>query len=511
MGEPKKQTVSTVGLVMAVTLLGKLMGLWRDRLLAISYGTGMEANAFYTASRIPRVFFDTIFASAIAACLIPVFSRSLQEEGEEKAQSFAGNFISVLGLFSAGLTLLGVALAPQMVQLFAGGYDQATQDLAVHLTRIMLPTAFFTGLAFSFVGILQAKERFFMPAFMSCVSNIILILYFYCLDESYGIYGLAVAFLVGWMAQALIQIPDLKAVGFRYKANFSAKTPEMKQVLRLMAPVMVSTWVQPINLTINSRFASHLYEGAGVSMIEIATNLYLIIAGVFILSITNVIFPRLTKLSVEGQSEDFRNTLRETLRISLFFTLPMTAGLVVVAEPLVGLLYGGGEFDETAITHTAAALRWITLGMAGYGVQNIITRGFFAKEDGKTPLVAGLCTIGTNLILCAVLVDVLAVEGLAMASGISSTVYGLVMLLMLQKKEGGILTKEFLLDLGKMICVSVSMVFWADLLLQSALVYGKIIALACTAFVGILGYGILCALLQIKEMKTIIQFIRKRG
>lgn len=507
MSKENPSTLSTVSTIIALTLLGKIMGLWRDRMLALAYGTGMEANAFYTASRIPRVFFDSIFASAIAVCLIPVFSRCESDEGKEKANLFGGNFISVMGGLTALLTVLGMAFAPSMVAVFAGGYDAETQTLAVSLTQMMFPTVFFTGLAFSFVGILQAREHFIIPAVMSCLSNGVIILYFYVWNKNYGIYGLVVAYLIGWAAQALIQIPDLKRADFHFHPNFSLNTPEMKQVFTLMAPVMISTWVQPINLTINTRYASYLHQGAGVSMIEIATNLYLILAGVFILSITNVIFPRLAKLTAQGEEDKFQSTLRQTLHVSLFFTLPMSVGLAVVSEPLVAFLYGGGEFDANSITYTAQALACIAFGMNGYGVQNMISRAYFAKEQGKTPLIMGCIAIFTNLILCHLLVDPLGITGLALASSCSGNLYGLLLLLALHKEEGGLLTPDFGKDVGKMLLLSGLMFVVTKEVLVLTLPFGNVIALGATAMIGLICYLILALLVDLEEMSFLRQKI----
>ena len=196
-------------MVMAITLLGKVLGLYRDHLMAVHYGTtGMEAKAFYIASRIPRVFFDVVFASAIAACFIPVFSEYLTKK---EAFRFGGNFLSVMALLTAVLTVLGMVFAQPLVTLFADGYDAETAALAASLTRAMFPTVLFTGVAFSFVGILQSMDRFNIPALISTVSNLVIIGYFFFLDDRFGVYGLAAAYLVGWLLQALIQVPTLAA------------------------------------------------------------------------------------------------------------------------------------------------------------------------------------------------------------------------------------------------------------------------------------------------------------
>lgn len=509
-------------MVMVITLAGKVLGLFRDRLMAVHYGTaGMEAKAFYVASRIPRVFFDVVFASAIAACFIPVFSQILAGKGKKEAFRFGGNFLSVMGLLTALLTVLGMALAGPLVTLFADGYDPQTAALAASLTRVMFPTVFFTGIAFSFVGILQAMDRFNVPALISVVSNLVIIAYFYLFDRQYGVYGLAAAYLVGWLLQALVQIPSLGRLGFRYRPDFSFRSEGMRQAFALMGPVMVSTWVQPINLTINSRFGSHLYDGAGVSAMEYSTNLYLVIAGVFILSITNVIFPRLSRLTAQHQQGAFRDTLRQTVHSSLFFVLPMAAGLMLLARPLVSFLYGGGEFDEFSVTITSQALVWVSLGMVGYAVQNILSRSYFARQDGRTPLIAGVVSILANVGLCMALTQPLGVSGLAIASTASSTLYALLLLLPLERRGEGVLDRSFLADLGRMLLAVVGMagaVWLAREGLAGLLPAGKLgeaLLLACCAGAGALVYFLLCALLRVPEMRlaggALSKRLRKRG
>ena len=394
---------------MAITLLGKVMGLYRDHLLAVHYGMGMEANAFYTASRIPRVFFDAVFASAIAACFIPVFSEYLEQKGKKEAYRFAGCFITIIALLTGVLTLAGMAFPQPLVALFADYEDPQTTALAISLTRTMFPTVLFSGVAFSLVGVLQAQDHFTAPALMSALSNLVIIAYFLFLDQSMGIYGLALAYLLGWFLQGVIQVPPLRRLGYQYRPGLDFRSPGMKKVFALMGPVMVSTWVQPINLVINSRFGSRLYGGAGVSAMEYSTNLYLVIAGTFILSITNVIFPKLSRLTAGGQQGDFRDTLRQTVHSSLFFVLPMAAGLMAVARPLVSFLYGGGEFGQRAVEVTASAL------------------------------------------LCMALVGPLEVRGLAIASAVSSTVYALLLIVPMEREGQGFLDRALCLDFFKML------------------------------------------------------------
>ncbi len=520
MSEHRDNSTKTISIVMVITLLGKVLGLVRDRMLAVNYGTGMEANAFYTASRIPRVFFDAVFASAIAACFIPVFSEYLTRQGREKAFRFAGTFLTVMAVLTAVLSAVGMGFAGPLVELFADGYDEATAELAVRLTRIMFPTVLFTGVAFSFVGILQSLDEFNIPALISTVSNLVIIGYYFTFNERFGIYGLAAAFLLGWLLQAVVQVPALKKKGFRYYPGLNWRGEGMKKVFSLMVPVMVSTWVQPINLTVNSKFGSRLYGGAGVSAIEISTNLYLIIAGVFVLSVTNVIFPKLSRQSAQGEGDAFRDTLRQTVHSSLFFVLPMCAGLMVLARPLVSFVYGGGLFDEFSVSITAQGLVWVSLGMVGYAVQNILSRAYFARQDGRTPLIAGGLSIGVNILLCMALTQQLQVAGLAIASAVSSTVYALLLLLPLEKKGERVFTMGFWKDMAKTLAATLTMaaaawvvmVFGTELLPAGKL--GELVLLAVTGLTGMAIYFTAAVLLRIPEARMVADMakrILKRG
>lgn len=513
--EERGSTARTVSLVMAVTLIGKVLGLYRDRLLAVHYSTGPAANAFFTASRIPRVFFDAVFASAIAGCFIPVFSEYLEKKGKREAMRFAGCFLTAVALVTGALTLAGMAFPQPLVALFADYADPGTAALAVSLTRVMFPTVFFSGVAFSLVGVLQAQDHFTAPALMSAVSNAVIILYFFTLDARLGIYGLAGAYLLGWLLQGVIQVPPLRRLGFRFRPGLELRSEGMRKVFALMGPVMVSTWVQPINQAINGRFGSRLYEGAGMSALEYASNLYLVIAGTFILSVTNVIYPKLARLTAGGRDGEFHSTIRQTLRVCLFLVLPMSAGLAAVARPLVSLIYGGGEFDAFSTGITAAALSWMSLGMAGYAVQNILSRAYFARQQGRVPLVAGGASILVNLALCRVLTGRLLVAGLALAGAVSATVYALLLLLPLQRGGERILDSAGLLDLGKMLLAAAVMgacVRYALGGLGTLLPAGKLGELACLAACAALGvalYFLLALLLRVDEAGLCVSLVKK--
>lgn len=508
--EKKRSPVKAVSLMMVITLFGKILGLVRDRLLTVNYGSGMAANAFLTASRIPRVFFDTVFASAISASLIPVFSELMRKKGRREAMDFAGNFITVMAALCAVLTVLGVVFADGLTRFFADGYDPATAALCASLTRIMLPTMLFTGIAFSFVGILQSLDEFNIPAAISLVSNLAVIAYYIFFNKQYGVYGLAVAFLIAWFLQAAVQVPALIKKGFTFKPSLSLKNDGMKKVFTLMLPVMVSTWVLPINQTINSKFASRLFEGSGVTAVEMAYNLFTVIAGVFVLSVTNFIFPRLSRENADGDKEAFRRTISGTMHTTMFVVLPMTAGLFVMASPIVSFIYGGGEFDAFSVRITARALMYMSLGMIGYAMQAVLCRVFFAEQSGKEPLIAGAVSIAVNIVLCAVLTPALDVAGIAIASAVSFAVNGVIMELALRRRGMSFADRAFILDMLKTLAATVIMAL-AALFVRNALIgrAGKLVGLVVPVLCGCTVYAVLVTVFRLPEAKMALGFAKK--
>lgn len=514
MADNNERAVRAAGSMMIITLVGKILGLVREMLLAANYGSGMEANAFLTASRIPRVFFDAIFASAISASFIPIFNENLEKNGKKSAFEFTNKFITLIFLITALLTAVGIKFAPELTDLFAVGYDSQTKALSTCLLILMFPTVIFTGMAYSFVGVLQSFDEFIIPAALSIVSNGIIIIYYLFFNRNMGVFGLSVAFLIGWTMQAIMQLPSLYKKGYKYCPSFAFKKDEnINKVLALMLPVMVSTWVQPINISINTRFASNLYEGAGVSAIEYANNLYTIIVGVFVLSVANVIFPRLSRMTANNEKNTFFNTVIMTVRILSFVVVPMTAGVMALSGPIISLIYERGAFDAFSTGITTSALLFFSLGMFGYGLQAILSRAFYAEKDGKTPFIAGLISIIINFILCKVLVGMMSVSGLALASAISSNIFGIILFVSFRNKNRDSNMNGFITSIVKMIICALIMaaaviptrnILWND----SASMIMKIIAVGISVIVGIAVYIIMSKIIHLYETDLVFDYIK---
>lgn len=499
--------MKTVGLIMMITLLGKVLGLVRDMLLGHNFGTGMESAAFLTASRIPRTFFDAIFAAAISASFIPVFTERMEQKGQEDAFRLSRCFFTWMGLLTAGMSLIGMVFAEPLVGVLAQGFDAKTAALCARLLRILFPTVFLTGLAFSMVGVLQSMGEFYIPAALSVASNGIIILYYLLFCRRFGVYGLAWAFLLGWAAQALMQMPWLFRHGFHYRPCF--RHPALKSVFTLMVPVMVSTWIQPVNQLISTRFASFLFEGAGASAMEYANTLYTMIAGILVLSITNVMFPEMSRLSSSGQEDQLGELVGGTLRGMLFLLLPMMVGLMLLSRPIVRLLYEYQSWNTFSTEITARALCFMSLGMVGYGIQNVLSRAFYAQQNGKAPMISGAISIVVNLALCLLLSGSMDVAGLSIATAASSMVSAVLLLIPMLRRYPGVLGKRFWIGILKMLCCTLGMgaAVWLTghsvaLWLQDGMLR-RILQVGIPTVAGIAAYFILALVLGLEELQAL--------
>ena len=518
MSQKGNQAVKTVSFMMLITLFGKILGLVREQFLAANYATGMEAAAFLTASRIPRTFFDVIFASAISASFIPVFVEYLQKYGKEEAYRLANRFITVISAVTAVITVACMVLAKPVAGLVAPGFDAQTMALCVELLRMLFPTMLFTAVAFSFVGILQSLDEFNIPAALSVASNGILIVYYILFNDRFGVYGLTIAFLIGWLMQAVIQIPALCKKGYFYRPDFHFKDEGLKKIGKLMIPVMVSTWIQPINFLVNTRFASQLSSNGvtngelGVSALEYANNLYTIIVGVFVLAIANMVFPKFSRMT--DDKKEFGLAVRGTLKAMIFLLIPMTVGLMVLAEPVVALIYQRGEFGMLATEMTSAALFFFALGMVGYGVQNILSRAFYANQDGKTPFYSGLVSIIINAVMCWLLLKPMGIGGLALAAAVSSTAAAAVLMVPAVKQYPDILDKSLVGQFMKMVLAAAGMlvlVLGCRMVLNplTGRLLGQIILLCVCGGVGVVSYMVFAKILRIEESDFVFDIVKK--
>ena len=302
----KKNIFKTFSLIFIITVISKFLGLFRDIVFAKYYGTGYVANAFFAAIRIPTQLVDIILSSAIVSTFVPIFNQVLQKDGKDKANKFANNFVNIVALISTAIAIIGIIFAPQIVKALAGGFDTQTFNLTVELIKITFPMIIFTAIAYSLVGFLQSYGQFNIPAMISAVSNLVIIIFLLLFREKFGIHGVAGCMLFAWLLQVLIQVPFAKKYGYPFILHIDFKDENIKRVFLLSIPILISTAVLPINNLVSTRLASGMGDNA-VSAMEYAYKLYVVISGVFTYAIGNIIFPEMSRASADDNKEEYNS------------------------------------------------------------------------------------------------------------------------------------------------------------------------------------------------------------
>ncbi|MBR4185225.1 MAG: murein biosynthesis integral membrane protein MurJ, partial [Clostridia bacterium] len=377
--EKKNGLLGTAAVMAVIILLAKLLGLLRDILVAHTYGTTDAAIAYETASRLPILIFDFVIGGVVSAAFIPVFSELLVREGKPSAIRYAAAYLNLILALTGVMTVLGILFAGPLVGWLAPDLAPEVHDLAVRLSRILFPMILCTGIAYSFVGILQSLGEFRIPALISLVSNCIMVGYLALVGDRFGITGLAAAMLIGWAAQVAVQLPRVFSLGFRPALSTPGVSAPILRSLRMALPILIGTWTQPICAVVNTRFASAMEEGRAITALGYANRLYTILVGIFSFVATNLLFPYFSRSNAEGDRRESRRLMRVSARTLVFIIAPIAVGLVLLAEPILSILFERGEFTAADTALTAAALRCYAVGMLFMAVNEVLTKAFFAE------------------------------------------------------------------------------------------------------------------------------------
>ncbi len=444
-----KKAVKTIGLIMIIILLSKLLGLARDMFLAGYYGSGPILDAFTTASDIPLKFFDLAFGAAVTSTFIPVYNTYLSTKKEE-GFLFASRFINIVFITISAVSIMGIFFSNQLVSLFIPGANQEVQILAAKLLKIMFPAAAMAGLAFSMISILQSMGQFTIPAMISLFPNVLMIGYLIFFNERYGVTGLAVAFLLAWVLQVIVQIPFIMKKGFQYSLSLRIKDPGIKKVSRMVLPILVSSWVTPVSLFILAAVASYLGEGA-VTSIRLSNRLYLILSGIFVFAMMNYLFPLMSRQALETDTTQFKETYRRAFESLCFFILPLSVGALLLSKDIISLLYERGQFTAEASKMMAVAFAGFTPAIFGYSLYEITSKAYYAGKKVMVPTIISLCTLVVTLGLSCLVVFAtnLGIGFVSLSFSISILISSIVMLFLFNGENGNIIESRSKKELAR--------------------------------------------------------------
>ncbi|MFN2271452.1 MAG: murein biosynthesis integral membrane protein MurJ [Anaerolineae bacterium] len=515
MGTGGRQIVKAAVIVMALFALSRLLGVVRQMAIAAQFGTSGELDAYMAAARIPEMIFLVVAGGALGSAFIPAFAQQLARDdraGAWRLASAVANLVVIVLMVSA---VLIAVFAPALVRtLIAPGFDSEQQSLTVSLLRLMLLSSIIFGASGVVMGALNAHQHFVFPALAPSLYNLSIIGGTLLLGPRLGVRGIAVGVVVGSALHLLVQVPALLRRGARYVPTLGLTIPGVREVGRLMAPRVLGTAITQINFIVNNNLASTMGEGA-VSAINYAWLLMLLPQGVLAQAIGTAAFPTFAQQVAQGERDEMRGTLAATLRTVFFLSIPATVGLLALGQPLVGILFERGAFDQSSTAEVAWALAFFALGLVGHSGLEIIARAFYALHDTFTPVWVGGLAMALNLALSLALPGAFASQGwmahggLALANSVATLLETGVLLVLIRRRLHGVEGRQMLSACARSglaaLAMGAALLGWRALLADASalLVGGGGVVLGAAVYLGA------AALLRAEELRAVVGLVRR--
>lgn len=505
---------------MLAFVLSNLVGLVRQVLVSRAFGTSTDMDAFNAAVLIPTVIFNLLASGALSSAFIPTFAGFLAKDERNSAWQLASAMTNLVILALSLASGLAALFAPQIVRhviyVFKPELDPALQTLTSDLLRIVLiaPTIF--GVSGLLMGILNAHQKFWMPALAPVFYWVGWILGLIFLVPSMGIYGLAWGYVIGALLHLGIQIPGLiRLEKRRYSPIFGLDNAAVREVGRLMAPRLLGVAAVQINLVINTMIAAGQGEGS-LTAINMAFMVMTMPLFVIAQAIATAALPTFSAQVARGKQDEMRASLAATLRGVLLLSIPATVGLILLRQPVTAMLFQRGKFTAISTEMVSWALLWYTAGLVGHSVVEILSRAFYALHDTKTPVSVGVAAMGLNAVFsfgfAALFSSVgwMPHGGLALANSLATALEAVILFVLMRRRLNGIDGINLARGVGQFglaaLGMAIGILLWIKL---TGSLNPWLIGLGGVAMGGTV-YGLGVVLLKVPEIASVYSLVKKR-
>lgn len=426
------RAVLTIG---GFTAISRIFGLVRESLISRFLGASIVTDAFFMAFKFPNLFRRIFAEGAFNAAFVPLFSQQLVSHGLEEARKTAEHVFAVMLAVLTVFVIVIVSATPWIIHCIAPGFATTPErmDLAITFTRITFPYILFISLAAHLSGVLNSLDRFAAAAGVPILLNIVMIGSLLAAPELGLSYGTSLSwsvFIAGVLQFGWLYITCWRH-GFRIRLRWPHMTPDVKKLVKLMVPGVIGAGVMNINVFIDMMLASYLPEKS-VSFLHYADRLNQLPLSIFGIAIGTALLPSLSRQLRAGETTKAFNSKSLATEFALQVTIPAALGLILLAHPIIDLIYGLPEKESMA---TAQALAAFAIGIPAYVLNKVFTTGFFARQDTKTPVKIACTCIGVNLVLNLVLMQWLAHVGLALSTSLSAWLNTILLLLCLRRRQ----------------------------------------------------------------------------
>lgn len=432
------RAAATVG---SLTLASRLLGFLRDLLIAAVLGAGVAADAFFVAFKLANMLRRLFAEGAFNAGFVPLFARTLEQEGAERARAFACHALAVMLVILLAVVAIAELAMPWLVRVIATGFTPGGERylLAVELARLTFPYLMLISLAALVGGVLNSLGRFAAAAFAPILLNLALVA---ALGLAIALgwsaaHALAWGVLVAGVAQLGLLLAVAAGAGWPLRPRWPspADRPRLGRLWRLVLPGAVGAGVYQLNLVVDTWFASHLPTGA-VSYLFYADRLVQLPLGLIGAALGTALLPLLARQLRSGREEAARHNFDRALELALLLSLPAAVGLATLAAPIVAVLFERGAFDAVATRATAGALAAFALGLPAYVLIKVLATGFFAREDTRTPVLVAAASLLVNVAVILATVGRFGHVGIALATALASWLNAALLALLLHRRGG---------------------------------------------------------------------------
>lgn len=497
-----------VAIIMFITIISTFLGFIREIALTYFYGASAISDVYLIAQTIPLTIFALI-GSGLSTMFIPIYNKARKEEGEDTANDFMSNLINVIMVVTTVVVILMLIFTRELVMMFASGFAEDTMNLAITFTRVSVFGIYFSGLIYTFNPYLQIYNNFAIPALVGIPGNLVIIFSYFIAAKTSDIV-LAYGIVVSLIFQVLLVIPAVLKNRYKYKPILKLKDKHLKEILFLSFPVIIGTSVNQLNVLIDKNIASRVVVG-GISALNYANKLTTYIGVLFATSIITVIYPAISEMVVNANHDGLKRTINESLVTISLFLIPITVGTIILAQPIVEMLFLRGQFDSTAANMTSLALVGYAIGMIAYAYRDLISRVFYSYNDTKTPVINASIGVAINITLDIILSRYYGIVGLALATSISAFITMGMLFVSLRKKVSNFGFKDSLIKVSKIIVASLAMGISVYLLYNQLIRrIGQTPSIILAVLCGVIVYSLLIFAFKFEEVEKFLVLIKGR-
>lgn len=410
-----KKSINT----MMITMISRILGLLRGTLIAYFFGSSGLTDAYYSAFKISNFFRQLLGEGALGNTFIPLYHKKKQDEGEEKSKEYIFTVLNITFLFSLFVSVFMIIFSRYIIKSIVVGFDEEMILLASKLLRQMSFYFVFISLSGMIGSILNNFGYFAIPASTAIFFNLSIIFSAIFLTKYFDIEALAYGVLFGGFLQFIVVfVPFVKIIKkYIFKINF--QDTYLKMLMKQLLPMLVGVFARQVNSIVDQFFASFLALGS-ITALENASRIYLLPVGVFGVTISNVVFPSLSKSASEGNKSEISKSITHSFNLLSFLTIPSLFVLIFYAKDIIKLIFSYGKFNENAVNVTSEALIYYSLGLIFYVGVQLISKAYYAMGDSKRPAKYSIIAIILNIVLNVLLIKYMKHKGLALATAVSA-------------------------------------------------------------------------------------------